>query len=438
MKLAPFAAALFAAAAYSSAQESRPASRFDASAWTVLFDGKSLDGWKTSGGRYDGAARWTVEDGAITGREGENHAGGLLYTATEHHSFLLSLECRMDYPFDSGIFFRMAPTGKGGQVTLDYRDDGEIGAVYADGFLAHNETAKAKWRKDAWNRVEMRLAGVDYRVTVWLNGEQITDYRLPPGTPGYAPTGLIGLQVHGARNDAPELACRFRDVRLKELPVFDAALFDCDDAGRLVPTDEGRKAGWTALFDGGSLDAFEIRGDRRNVRVEDGALVFAGGGGGDVRSKEDFGDFELALDFEVRRMANSGVFLRSVRNDDNPSFSGCEIQILDDHNFEAVSGYKLKPYQFTGGLYGARKPDVAALRPVGAWNTYRMKFAGPTLTVELNGRKLHDAVDTHALGATPPFKDRAKSGFLGLQRHAPPDVGREIYARFRNVFVRRL
>ena len=35
--------------------------------WSELFDGRTLDGWVTKGGRYDGNARWTVEDGAIVG-----------------------------------------------------------------------------------------------------------------------------------------------------------------------------------------------------------------------------------------------------------------------------------------------------------------------------------------------------------------------------------
>jgi hypothetical protein len=428
--------AVFVAAA--PAQASRPTGRFDTSGWRPLFDGKTLDGWTTRGGRYDGDAAWSVEDGCITGREGKDHAGGLLYTAVEHHSFLFSTEVKLDHPFDSGVFLRMAKAGRGTQVTLDDREGGEIGAIYADGFLAHNPTGLARWRRDEWNRLEIRCVGLDYRVTVWLNGVEIMDYRLPPGTPDQAPTGLIGLQVHGARQDAPHLACRFRDVRLRELPVFDLAHFDCDEQGRLAPTEAGKAAGWRALFDGGALDAFEVGGDARGVRVENGALVFAGAGGGDVRTKEDFGDFELCADFEVGRMANSGVFLRSARTGDNPSYTGWEIQVLDDFNYERVSGRKLRPYQFTGGLYGSRAPDVAALRPLGTWNTYRMRLAGSRLRVELNARVLHGDVDLREVPGAPPFAERAAKGFLGFQRHAPPDVGDAVYLRYRNIFVRAL
>jgi hypothetical protein len=37
-----------------------------------------------------------------------------------------------------------------------------------------------------------------------------------------------------------------------------------------------------------------------------------------------------------------------------------------------------------------------------------------------------------------PFAERAPTGFIGLQRHAPDGVKGEAYAWFRNVFVREL
>ncbi|MGB0331297.1 MAG: family 16 glycoside hydrolase, partial [Planctomycetota bacterium] len=51
-----------------------------AGGWVSLFDGKTLNGWTEKGGRYDGDADWSVEDGAIVGREAEGARGGLLYT----------------------------------------------------------------------------------------------------------------------------------------------------------------------------------------------------------------------------------------------------------------------------------------------------------------------------------------------------------------------
>ena len=187
-----------------------------------IFDGRTLHGWVTRGGRYDGKARWTVEDGAITGREGENHAGGLLYTARVYKNFEIELDAFITYPFDSGIFVRMRKDRKGAQVTLDYRPKGEIGGIYSEGWLHRNPTAKAAWKKDGWNRFRVRCAGEPMHLTVWMNGALITDYRVPEGSGDFAPDGLIGLQVHGSRNDPPGSKAMFRNLRLRRLP---------DDAG---------------------------------------------------------------------------------------------------------------------------------------------------------------------------------------------------------------
>lgn len=408
----------------------------------ALFDGATLNGWTTHGGRYDGNARWTVEEGAIVGRQGPNRAGGLLYTARPYKNFVLSFETWIDYPFDSGVFLRMEPRSRGGkgmQVTLDYRENGEVGGMYADGYLQHNEGGKARFQRDAWNEVVVRCVGDDMRVTTWLNGELLTDFQLPPNTPGYAPTGLIGLQVHGGEHVPETQRAMFRSVRLRELPDFDSALFACDDDGILSLTDTGRELGWTSLFNGRDLEGWDPRPSAEGYRVERKQLVLPHkGGGGEIRTEKEYRDFELRLDFKISEMCNSGLFLRAAP-EGNPAFSGCEIQILDDFNWEAVTKSKLQPYQFTGGLYGAVPPGVpGALRPLGEWNTYEVRYVGRRIAVRLNGHLLYD-VDTFALGnAQPPFAERAERGFIGLQRHAPARETESDYAWFRNLFIREL
>lgn len=404
-----------------------------------LFDGRTLDGWVTRGGRYDGDARWSVEDGCIVGRQGPESEGGLLYTAQRYTSFELRLEVKLDHPFDSGVFLRMAPEAKGAQLTLDWRPDGEIGAIYSDGFLRHNEGGAARFRRDAWNDLTVRCTGFDMRVQAWLNGETLVDFELPPDSTGYAPTGLIGLQVHGERGDTG--AARFRNVRLRALPLFGEESFETDAQGLPVVTARGAEQGWKALFDGRSLAGWEVAGEAERYRVANGVLEFlARGEGGHLFTHEDFRDFQLRLEFCIARMANSGLFLRAARDGSNPAFSGCEVQILDDFDWEEVTGSKLEPWQFTGSLYGAvPSGDRGALRPVGEWNTYEVLYRGQRLAVALNGRTLYD-VDTHALepASGEPFAKRAETGFIGLQHHGAEGVEGEVVVGFRGVFVRRL
>ncbi len=427
-----FPIAVFALLQVCAAQAPQPTAR-------SLFDGKTLDGWVTKGGRYDGPARWTVEAGCMVGRTTEKSEGGLIYTDRPYHSFELSFEVQMDYPFDSGVFLRMVPpsTGlKGLQITLDHRPGGEIGAIYADGFLAHNEQGAKAYEQGKWNRVRVRSTGRAPHVQAWVNDVQITDYTLPVDAQGYAETGRIGLQVHGG--EPAKSAVRFRAITITELPVFDAAEFTLGEHGALTP-----KTAWDVLFDGRNLDAFAPHGgDGSGFAVRDGVLAaLTKGEAHELRSKQDSRDFELRLDFKITSLANSGVFLRADRKDGNPAFSGAEVQILDDFNWEEQTKSKLKPWQFTGSLYGSVAPGHKdALYPLGSWNTLEVRFVGSRIRTRLNGATLYD-VDTATL--TPEqgeaFAKRVAEGFIGLQRHAPgAAIDTDAYAWFRNVFVQRL
>jgi thiamine biosynthesis lipoprotein len=184
--------------------------------WVELFDGETLDGWVTEGGRYDGRAEWSVEDGCITGRTAPDGAGGLLYTQGIHADCEVELEVRIEHPFDSGLFLRMAPQGKGAQVTLDDRPGGEIAGIYSDGWLQHNPGGVELWRAGEWNHLRVRCTGADMRIQAWLNGELAVDYQVPPGSEGYAPRGRVGVQVHGAEKGSRN-AVRFRNLRLLPL-----------------------------------------------------------------------------------------------------------------------------------------------------------------------------------------------------------------------------
>jgi len=405
--------------------------------WREVFDGKSLDGWVTRGGRYDGNANWRVEDGAITGSEGENHAGGLIYLAQPYSDFEIELDAYITHPFDSGIFVRMTPKAKGAQVTLDYRDGGEVGGIYSDGYLFHNEAGKERYKKDEWNHFRVRCTGDPMHIVTWMNGELLTDYQLPEHKGEYATSGLIGLQVHGSRDDPPGSHVKFKNIRVKNLSDFET-----DAHGFLTPNKAGEAKAWRALFNGKDLEGWEEMGSGGGYKAEDGVMTFlVKGGSPHIVTKEDFEDFELRLDFKISKMANSGLFLRGKRGEDNPAYSGCEMQILDDFNYETVTGSTLKKWQFTGGLYGAVAPAVSALNPLGEWNTYEVRCEGSRIRCVLNGCVLYD-VDTQAEGFVvaqgPPFKERVKKGFIGLQRHAPSAVEGEAYAWFRNIWVREL
>lgn len=166
-----------------------------------------------------------------------------------------------------------------------------------------------------------------------------------------------------------------------------------------APTCEG---GTVELFDG-SLSGWSQAGPG-GFDVVDGVLRSRGGMGLLWYSDRAFGDFDLRLDWRVTsRTDNSGVFVRFPHPGDDPGVAvsdGYEIQINDNPAGDP---------QKTGAIYNVAPPRVSASRPVGEWNTYRIRVSGQRYEVWLNGELVNE------LAAA----DRGTEGHIGVQNHDP-------------------
>jgi len=177
--------------------------------WISLFDGKTLDGW-----RAEGNAAWTVQDGAIVGRQGPNNAAGDLYTKSEWADFELECEFKVVWPANSGIWFRRNAAQPGYQADiLDEKDypDALSGSLYAmnTGFIAKNSDPKTV-KKDGWNMLRMSAVGQEILIT--LNGKAVvkmSDNRFPK-------PGSIGIQVHPGKVFGP-MQIWVRKIRLRSV-----------------------------------------------------------------------------------------------------------------------------------------------------------------------------------------------------------------------------
>jgi len=151
---------------------------------------------------------------------------------------------------------------------------------------------------------------------------------------------------------------------------------------------------------------------RAHWKVEDGALVFDGRGDSLCTAK-DYGDFEMYVDYKILRRGDSGIYLRG-----SP-----QVQIWDPEDNPEGSG----------GLYNneknPRKPLKRADKPVGQWNTLRIKMVGEKVSVWLNGELVVDNV------VLENYWDRAKpiypTGQIELQNH-----GNTLW--FKNIYIREL
>ena len=82
---------------------------------------------------------------------------------------------------------------------------------------------------------------------------------------------------------------------MKRLPVVALGLLLLGLTSALSPMSASAQDGWTTLFDGSSLDGWNVLGDA-NWALEDGA-VSADSGSGFLVTEESYGDFELTLEF---------------------------------------------------------------------------------------------------------------------------------------------
>ena len=176
-----------------------------------------------------------------------------------------------------------------------------------------------------------------------------------------------------------------------------------------APAGAGQAGGeWTTLFDGSSLDGWNVLGDA-NWALEDDA-VRADSGRGFLVTPRSYGDFELTLEFWVDEPANSGIFVRCA-----------DAQSVRDDNSYEVNIFDTRPDQTyrTGGIVHFAAP-TSVIHTGGRWNTYEIRAEGTRLTVRLNGTQTVDMNDsTYA------------SGPIALQYGAG-------VVKFRNVRIREL
>jgi hypothetical protein len=217
--------------------------------------------------------------------------------------------------------------------------------------------------------------------------------------------------------------------------------FSLKQTKRTSPT-LGQKppAGAIVLFDGTSLEAWQKRdGKPAEWRLVEGEGAAAGGGamqigGGDIRTKEEFGDFRLHLEFRTPYMptsggqgrGNSGVYVQGRY----------EVQVLDSYGLEGADNE-------CGGIYQIARPAANMCFPPLEWQTYDMTFQAPRfgpqgeklasarLTVVHNGVTIHDNLELPRVTPGGVSDKEGQAGPLLLQDHGNP-------VQYRNLWVETL
>jgi hypothetical protein len=154
--------------------------------------------------------------------------------------------------------------------------------------------------------------------------------------------------------------------------------------------------------------------------------------GGNIYTKDEFGDFVARLEYKLPPGGNNGLAIRYPGGKAHAATEAmCELQILDD---TSPKYGKLDPRQYNGSVYGMIPAQRGYLRPVGEWNFMEVTVKGPTIRVELNGTRILDAdvskVTEFKNNQPHPGKDRTR-GHFGFAGHNDP-------VAFRNIRIRTL
>lgn len=186
----------------------------DNEGFVPLFNGKNLDGWKTTG-------NWVVEkDGTVTlvprpGETGWERFDAYIMTERTYKNFTLDLEFKIEKEGNSGVFFRVGdplkPVSNGIEIQildtfgLEKPGNHDCGGVIGTAAPSKNMAKPA----GEWNRYIVTV--LDNHLTVSLNGEQIIDLKLDESAMKDRPeVGHIGFQDEAKR-------IWYRNVRIKEL-----------------------------------------------------------------------------------------------------------------------------------------------------------------------------------------------------------------------------
>lgn len=179
---------------------------------------------------------------------------------------------------------------------------------------------------------------------------------------------------------------------------------------------------WKVLFDGTSLAAF--RGYKAETMppgwaIAGGALTKADKAP-DIISREQFGDFELELEWKIAEAGNAGLFYRGTEEYERVHWSAPEYQLLDD---ELAADNKTR-LTCAGAAYALYPSPAGHLKKVGEWNTTRILARGAHVEHWLNGVKVVDyelwSPDWEAKVKASKFVDwpnygRARRGHIAIQ-----------------------
>lgn len=297
--------------------------------WNLLFDGKTLNGWKEY---KDGVSSgfWEVVDGCIQAKSHTQKKGDFLVTVKTYENFELLWDWKLSKAGNSGLLYHIkqrpqydAPplTGPEYQLIdetaekfkgkLKWNCLGADYSMYIPDSLKKRVNPPGKWNNS-------KLVFDNGHVEHWINGEKILEFEAwsdnwfkrksmskwaKMAEYGLFKDGLIGLQNHGD-------PISFRNIKIKELP---------------------RKSKKQELFSGSDLKMWQAVTTKR-WNIKNHSICVAN----TVKeqfvyllSREYYDDFEMTAEIKTANF-DLGILGRTYFN--NKFLEGCMLRISSAKN----------------------------------------------------------------------------------------------------------
>ena len=364
--------------------------------WIDLFDGKTLDGWTQRGGE----AKYTVEDGQIVGTSVPNTSNSFLCTEKDYSDFVLELDFKVDPTLNSGVQIRSQslPDYKDGrvhgyQVEIDPSTRAWSAGIYDEARrgwlfkLDQNEAARNAFKQDDWNHY--RIVAIGDTIQTWINGVPAADLR-----DDRTLSGFIALQVHGVGKRTDPLQVRWKNIRLQDLG---------EDA-------------WVTLFDGSSLEGWEMNENPESVSLKEGTIQAGPGERGHLFylgpvENHDFKNFEFRCQAMTEPGSNSGIFFHTEVETGRLN-KGYEMQIDNSH---------VDPAR-TGSLWFIEDIPESPVKD-NEWFTCFIRVLGKRILLKVNDTVTVDYTEPENPERPRDRKGRVlSSGTFALQAHDPGSI----------------
>jgi len=181
-------------------------------------------------------------------------------------------------------------------------------------------------------------------------------------------------------------------------------------------------AGWVTLFDGKSLNGWQVGENAETFSVDSGMIRVQGEVAhlfyaGSVNNHE-FTNFHFKADVMTTPGSNSGMYFHTLFQEKSWPAKGFEIQVNNSHT----------DWRRTGSVYAIQDVRETFVKD-NEWYTQEIIVQGKTVTIKLNGKTINEYTEPEN-----PKGDRIISkGTFALQGHDPKS---RVY--YKNIMVKLL